>query len=127
MNPVDYAKCVQAIGNSLRVPLETLTSKLSDWLKADAVTSVTVAFSASPGVTLSKQDFQEVDRACEEIIFLESKRQILLTFLEQRMHVIAPNTMALVGPSICAKLISAAGGIRQLSITPACNIQVLGS
>ena len=57
MNPVDYAKCVQAIGNSLRVPLETLTSKLSDWLKADAVTSVTVAFSASPGVTLSKQDY----------------------------------------------------------------------
>ena len=82
MNPVDYAKCVQAIGNSLRVPLETLTSKLSDWLKADAVTSVTVAFSASPGVTLSKQDYQEVDRACEEIIFLENKRQMLLTFLE---------------------------------------------
>ena len=57
MNPVDYAKCVQAIGNSLRVPLETLTSELSCWLKADAVTSVTVAFSASPGVTLSKKDF----------------------------------------------------------------------
>ena len=57
MNPVDYAKCVQAIGNSLRVPLETLTSELSGWLKADAVTSVTVAFSASPGVTLSKKDF----------------------------------------------------------------------
>ena len=82
LNPVDYAKCVQAIGNSLKVPLETLTSKLSGWLKADTVTSVTVAFSASPGVTLQKNDFQDVERACEEIIFLEEKRQMLLTFLE---------------------------------------------
>ena len=43
------------------------------------------------------------------------------------MHVIAPNTMALVGPSICAKLISAAGGIVELSRTPAGYIQVLGA
>ena len=43
------------------------------------------------------------------------------------MHVIAPNTMALLGPSLCAKIISAAGGIVELSRTPACNIQVLGS
>ena len=43
------------------------------------------------------------------------------------MHVIAPNTMALLGPSLCAKMISAAGGIIELSRTPACNIQVLGS
>ena len=40
---------------------------------------------------------------------------------------IAPNTAAVVGPEVCAKLIAAAGGILELSRTPACNIQVLGS
>lgn len=43
------------------------------------------------------------------------------------MHIIAPNTMALVGATTCAKLISAAGGLIELSRTPAGNIQVLGS
>ena len=89
--------------------------------------SVTVAFSASPGSTLPRQELLEVERACEEIVFLDQQRQLLLTFLERRMHVIAPNTMALVGPSICAKLISAAGGIVELSRTPAGYIQVLGA
>ena len=43
------------------------------------------------------------------------------------MHVIAPNTMALLGASLCAKMISAAGGITELARTPASNIQVLGN
>jgi U4/U6 small nuclear ribonucleoprotein PRP31 len=51
----------------------------------------------------------------------------MLDFLERKMHVIAPNTLSIVGPTVCAKLISSAGGIVELSRTPACNIQVLGS
>jgi U4/U6 small nuclear ribonucleoprotein PRP31 len=43
------------------------------------------------------------------------------------MQKIAPNTAALVGATVCAKLIAAAGGLMELSHTPACNIQVLGS
>ncbi len=38
----------------------------------------------------------------------------------------APNTSALVGPSIAAKLIGMAGGLTELSRIPACNLQVLG-
>jgi U4/U6 small nuclear ribonucleoprotein PRP31 len=51
----------------------------------------------------------------------------MLDFLERKMHIIAPNTLAIVGPTVCSKLISSAGGIIELSRTPACNIQVLGS
>ena len=46
----------------------------------------------------------------------------MLEYLERRMHIIAPNTMALVGATTCAKLISAAGGLVELSRTPAGNI-----
>ena len=55
-------------------------------------------------------------------MFLEEKRTCMLEFLERRMHIIAPNTMALVGATTCAKLISSAGGLVELSRTPAGNI-----
>ena len=68
LNPVDYARVVQAIGNSERV--DHLSAKLG-WLSSTAVMSVTVAFSASPGSTLPRKELLEVERACEEIVFLD--------------------------------------------------------
>jgi len=124
MNPVDYAKAVLAIGNSEHI--EALDQRLS-WLPNTAVMSVTVALSASSNASLNKHEYEVVERACHEIIFLEDCRLKLLDFLERMMHIIAPNTAAIVGASVCAKLISSAGGIVELSRTPACNIQVLGS
>ena len=118
-NPVDYARVVLTIGNDAAV--ENLSQKLS-WLSATSVLSVTVAFSAAEGELLAESEYGELRRACEEILWLDSQCQLLLSFLEQRMHVIAPNTMALLGASLCAKMISAAGGIIELSRTPACNI-----
>jgi len=43
------------------------------------------------------------------------------------MKSIAPNTVELIGATVCAKLIASVGGLLELSLTPACNIQVLGS
>ena len=71
LDPVHYARVVQAIGNSDRVDNSQLSTKLAGWLSNTAVMSVTVAFSASPGSTLSRKDFLEVERACDEIIFLD--------------------------------------------------------
>lgn len=122
--PADYCRAVLAIGNEPEV--ENLAQKLS-WLPNISVMSVTVAFSASHGDTLSKKDFLEVERACTDVLDLEAKRAQMLEFLEKHMHTIAPNTMALVGATTCAKLISAAGGLIELSRTPAGNIQVLGA
>lgn len=42
------------------------------------------------------------------------------------MQTVAPNLCELVGSLIASKLISAAGGIKELAAMPACNIQVLG-
>ena len=118
-NPVDYARVVLTIGNDSAV--ENLSQKLK-WLSATSVLSVTVAFSAADGQQLSADEFSKLRRACEEILWLDEQCQLLLEFLESRMHVIAPNTMALLGASLCAKMISAAGGITELSRTPASNI-----
>ena len=38
------------------------------------------------------------------------------------MILLAPNTTNLIGATVCAKIIAAAGGLYELSVTPACNI-----
>ena len=42
------------------------------------------------------------------------------------MQLIAPNLCELVGSLFASKLISAAGGVKELAAIPACNIQVIG-
>ena len=51
-NPVDYARVVLAIGNDEYAVVEGLQDKLS-WLSATSIMSVTVAFSAAKGETLT--------------------------------------------------------------------------
>jgi U4/U6 small nuclear ribonucleoprotein PRP31 len=46
----------------------------------------------------------------------------MLRYLENRMHLIAPNLCAIVGSGVAAKLIASAGGIVELAKIPACNI-----
>lgn len=43
------------------------------------------------------------------------------------MYFIAPNLSALIGTSVAAQLMAAAGGLDALARMPACNIQVIGS
>lgn len=69
INPVDYARVVLVIGNDESV--ENLSQKLN-WLSATSVLSVTVAFSAAGGETLSNDEFVNCKRACEEILWLDA-------------------------------------------------------
>lgn len=48
----------------------------------------------------------------------------ILTFVQSRMNVIAPNTCALVGSGIASQLLGLAGGLTALSRIPGCNIAV---
>ena len=43
------------------------------------------------------------------------------------MQYIAPNLSAIIGTSVAAQLMAAAGGLDALARMPACNIQVIGS
>jgi U4/U6 small nuclear ribonucleoprotein PRP31 len=88
--------------------------------------SLTVSFSASTGRQLNEKELSQVMKLCEEVISLDDDKQKMLTYLENKMTLIAPNVSAIVGTRVAAKLIAAAGGIVELSRIPAGNIQVLG-
>lgn len=51
----------------------------------------------------------------------------LISFVEKQMTKIAPNLSAVVGTKCAAQLVASAGGIQELAMMPACNVQVLGS
>jgi U4/U6 small nuclear ribonucleoprotein PRP31 len=125
LNPIDYARAVKVIGN-----IQGDISKVSEllpWLSNQTLMSLIVSFSASTGRQLTDLEQKEVMKLCEEVISLDHDKQKMLTFLETKMTLIAPNVSAIVGTRVAAKLIAAAGGIIELSRIPAVNIQVLGS
>lgn len=47
--------------------------------------------------------------------------------IEQDMNAIAPNTSAIIGPLIGARLIALAGGMQKMAMMPASTIQILGA
>ena len=57
---------------------------------------------------------------------LHEHHNLLMIYLESCMQVVAPNLCELLGSLTASKIISAAGGVKELAAIPACNIQVLG-
>jgi nucleolar protein 56 len=53
--------------------------------------------------------------------------QLLQEQIEQEMKSIAPNTSAIIGPLIGARLIAFAGGMQRMALMPASTIQILGA
>lgn len=54
-------------------------------------------------------------KACLQVLELGQLRNTLRSFVEARINQLAPNVTSLVGPSVAAKLIAAAGGLAELA------------
>jgi U4/U6 small nuclear ribonucleoprotein PRP31 len=122
-NPVDYAKIVQRIGNESDIT----NMSFNDILPNNVNMILNVAGADTKGRLLTDNEFLEVQKACNDILALDQARSKILNFMEYNMQQLAPNVCVIVGPTIAAKLVAAAGGLAELAKTPSCNIQVLGS
>lgn len=138
MNPVEYARVIKAIGTSTvrdHTDAHVGTHSRQDITKvnlAGILPPATILIVNVTATTLASKTLPEADQAkcfeaCDEIIGLDDARHRILTFVESRMNFIAPNLTVMVGASIAAKLLSAAGGLTTLSKLPSSVVQVLGS
>lgn len=100
---------------------------LNDVLPAATVMVVVVSATTTPGAPLSPDDLQRVLSACDLALQLDESRSRLLFFIESRMGFIAPNLSAVLGTTIAAKLVGAAGGLATLARTPANTIMGMGA
>jgi U4/U6 small nuclear ribonucleoprotein PRP31 len=119
-----YQQAVEVIGNEMDIT--RVSDALGAFLTPNQVITLTVSSSTSGGRLLTETEFSE----CKELISymnqIHETQNKLIDFVTARMQDLAPAVCALTGPSLAAQLIGLAGGLVELSVIPACNLQVMG-
>ena len=77
--------------------------------------------------TMRERSKGALGKVAEEIEHLENARTVLAKEVSSRANDVMPNTSALIGGLVAARLMSQAGGLLSLSRLPASAIQVLGA
>jgi nucleolar protein 56 len=81
----------------------------------------------SLGVELSTEDMSQIKEIANLIEVLYNKKESLENYITNLVNEIAPNTSCVATPIIAAKLISHAGGLKNLSVKPSSTIQLMGA
>ncbi|MDV3104043.1 C/D box methylation guide ribonucleoprotein complex aNOP56 subunit [Thermococcus waiotapuensis] len=119
-----YVAFVKEIGpreNATREKLEKLG------FPEGKIESILNAAEKSMGAPLGKFDSEIIRKLASEINDLYKLRDQVEDYLETAMDEVAPNLKALVGAKLAARLMSIAGGLKELAMMPASTIQVLGA
>lgn len=124
VQPLEYLLTAKELRNNI---LKAKNNKvLEQFLTQATIMVVSVTASTTQGVPIEDADIDHMVSACDMALRLsETKRQIF-EYVESRMSFIAPNISRIIGASIAAKLMGAAGGLTHLSKMPSNNIALLG-
>lgn len=79
------------------------------------------------GIEFSKEDRNAINSLATSILTLYSEREGIESYITESMNDVAPNTSALAGPLLGARLLAIAGSLKRLAILPASTIQILGA
>jgi nucleolar protein 56 len=119
-----YARLVVNLGTRENFTAENLEKEGLPKAKAQAIAKV--AF-ASMGADLSKEDLTQIQDMCRSVLELYGVRQSLEKYVDAVMEEVAPNTKAIGGSLLGARLLALAGGLLNMAKLPASTIQVLGA
>ena len=73
------------------------------------------------------EDLEIMNNYANSIYGLQKSRKNIEEYIDKKMESIAPNLRQLVGPTLGAKLISHAGGIKRLAMYPSSTVQIMGA
>ena len=73
------------------------------------------------------EDLEIMNNYANSIHELQKSRKNIEEYIDYKMESIAPNLRLLVGPTLGAKLISHAGGIKRLAMYPSSTVQIMGA
>ncbi|KAL0569357.1 Nucleolar protein 56 [Marasmius crinis-equi] len=123
-----YAKAAQYIGDKDTLNEDKLP-ELEAILEDNATTARNILDAArgSMGSSLSELDMMNIHSFAGRVISLAEYRKSLISYLTEKMNVVAPSLTALLGERIGARLISHAGSLTNLSKYPASTVQILGA
>jgi len=125
VQPLDYLLTAKELGNNIGNTKNNKT--LEAYLSQATIMVVSVTASTTTGAgTLNEKDLETVSNACDMAFELQEIKKEIFSYVESRMTFIAPNLSCIIGASMAAKLMGAAGGLTALSKMPANHISLLG-
>ncbi|MCW4007171.1 MAG: C/D box methylation guide ribonucleoprotein complex aNOP56 subunit [Candidatus Bathyarchaeota archaeon] len=119
-----YARLVAKVGYRDNFSIETLEKEGIPKEKAEAIAK---AADLSMGADMAEQDLAEIQSLSTEVLSMYKLRDDLESYIDRTMEEVAPNTRALAGALLGARLIAIAGSLQNLAMRPASTIQVLGA
>lgn len=127
LNPVDYSKIVMLINQDLK-NIKSYEDELKRITTNEKVLIIIMAGlqQSSKQVQLEDEVFLNVLKACSLVLELNEILVELSSFISVKLSKFCPNVSAIIGPLTTSQLLIATGSLRQLSLTPACNIPSLG-
>lgn len=123
-----YARAALFIGDKDKLDedkLPELTALLDD--NSTLAQNVLDAARGSMGSSLSEMDMINICAFATRVVSLSDYRKSLISYLSEKMNLVAPSLTALLGERISARLISHAGSLSNLSKYPASTVQILGA
>ncbi len=100
---------------------------LSDILPPNAIMVIRLTPPSSTKYILTPEEMAKVEEGCYLLLSLDDARKKIVAFVESRMSSVAPNLTALLGSGVAAKIITAAGGLTNLSKMPSSNVEAMGA
>lgn len=123
-----YARVTQFIGDKDTLAEDKLPG-LASILNDDSTLAQNVLDAArgSMGSSISDIDMLNISAFAARVVSIADYRKSLISYLTEKMNLVAPSLTALLGERIGARLISHAGSLMSLSKYPASTVQILGA
>lgn len=123
-----YARVALYIGDKDTLD-ENKLPELAAILEEDSTLAQNILDAArgSMGASLSEVDMLNISAFATRVVSIAEYRKSLVSYLSEKMNLVAPSLTALLGERIGAKLISHAGSLTNLSKYPASTVQILGA
>eukprot|EP00879_Flechtneria_rotunda_P015258 GHRR01015949.1.p1 GENE.GHRR01015949.1~~GHRR01015949.1.p1 ORF type:complete len:332 (+),score=134.15 GHRR01015949.1:1244-2239(+) len=122
-----YARVALVVKDKSTLTVEKLPELAEILGEQQKAQEVLDAAKASMGQDISAIDLINIETFARRVISLAEYRQKLHTYLNDKMHAVAPNLSALIGEMVGARLISHAGSLTNLAKYPASTVQILGA
>ncbi len=119
-----YARLVMNLGYRDNFSLENLEKESIPKERAEITAK---AAEKSMGADMAEQDLEEIQALSRNVLELYELRKNMENYVDKTMEEVAPNTRAIAGSLLGARLIAIAGSLQNLAMRPASTIQVLGA
>jgi len=122
-----YARLVALISrrqDQIEEKLEQIQEIVMD---EDKVQDILSSSKVSMGSDISDNDLLNVHQFAESIVGFYDYRKSMGQYLSSAVDKVAPNTGAILGDTLTARLITKAGSLTNLAKMPSCSVQILGA